>query len=229
MNKRLISVGWPTLKYSMFKPSRYYISIVFVTFISLLFNLPNFFLYKVALCQNMAPRQFVSARWWTVFGYVRESLTRILPIVLLILFNAVLIYIVKTSRKRMKSSVNILAAANKQKRESGAHNSLTSQSGAGKKLLNESKEPNNNNNNNNSSEPRANGSGSLTISTNANKDPTTTTTNGTGGHIHSVEISMLLKNQASKRNRQENQLTWMSIVVGKFFFNPILSFIRFLF
>jgi hypothetical protein len=31
---------------------------------------------------------------------------------------------------------------------------------------------------------------------------------------HAQEINALLKNQASKRNRQENQLTWMTIVVG---------------
>lgn len=123
----------------------------------------------------MEPREFVRKRWWSVFGYVRETLTRILPILLLILFNAVLIYIVKTSRKRMKSSVNVLRDHNK-KIESAAKTNA-----------------------NVNAERVAGSNGNASNSAN----------------IHSSEVGLLLKNQASKRSRQENQLTWMSIVVGQ--------------
>ena len=192
-------MGWPTLKYTLFKPSRYYISILFVTLISLLSNLPNFFLYKVALCQDMVPRDFVSARWWTVFGYVRETLTRILPIVLLIVFNAVLIYIVKTSRKRMKSSVNILGASGSNAKKRGSNNPVNNNStGKQPQSAQPASQPlitapatNNTNTSNNkkgeSGQVKQNGSGS--ISGNANNN-----TNGhSSSHIHTAEISLLLK------------------------------------
>lgn len=124
--ERLISVGWPTRKYKLFKPSRYYLSCVLVIAISLVLNLMNFFVYKIGQCEpssysdssasfvdpdrqpekltNLLPRSFVMEKWWMMYGYVKEVLTRVLPILVLILLNIMLIYIVRSSRERMKES-----------------------------------------------------------------------------------------------------------------------------
>lgn len=123
----------------------------------------------------------------------------------------------------MKSSVNILGASGSNAKKRGSNNPVNNNStgkqpqsaqpasqAASQPLITA---PATNNTSNNkkgeSGQVKQNGSGS--ISGNANNN-----TNGhSSSHIHTAEISLLLKNQASKRNRQENQLTWMSIVVGK--------------
>jgi hypothetical protein len=43
-------------------------------------------------------------KWWSVFGYTRELLTRVMPIVLLVIANIILIGIVRSSRNRMKKN-----------------------------------------------------------------------------------------------------------------------------
>lgn len=165
----MISVGWPTHKYTLFKPSRYYLSFVVVLFLAFLLNMANFFLYKIELCKTvLIPRSFTMEGWWTVYGYVKELLTRVLPIVLLIVSNIVLVCIVKSSRKKMKESVSISYST----RVSSGINKKISFFSCFKSDANYS-----------------------TVLIDANNP--------------------LLKTQTpSKRNRQENQLTWMTIFVA---------------
>ena len=67
--ERLISVGWPTHRYTLFKPSRYYLSCVIVIGLAVLLNIVNFFLYKTELCENlMMPRSFTQSWWWRYYG-----------------------------------------------------------------------------------------------------------------------------------------------------------------
>lgn len=249
-------------KYTLFKPSRYYLSCVLVFLISFLSNIPNFFIYKVELCQTEpVPRGFIVEKWWSVYGYVREFLTRVFPIILLIIFNIALIYIVKSSRKKMKESVNIMArkdradrAANKAKVSTAISNDSTTVVAT------------TTNSNGNNGEPLSTKNGSK-VKLNLiakSSTPTTTSTQTTTTYISSSivpstasgstkhkhpflspsnnsstnvktnaaspietrkismspftndtnELNVLMKNQASKRNRQENQLTWMTIFVG---------------
>jgi hypothetical protein len=101
--ERLISIRWPTKKYKLFKKSRYYISCVIVVLISIVFNFLYFFLYEVHLC-SLSTREFTKTIYWKTYGYVKEVLMRVVPIVLLTGANGLLIYTVKMSRKRMQNS-----------------------------------------------------------------------------------------------------------------------------
>jgi hypothetical protein len=101
--ERLINVGWPTISHQLFKSSKFYLSCVLVIFIAVLMNISNFFLYKVELCKTqLIPRLFVMEKWWIAFGYIKEIITRILPITALTISNIVLVSIVRKSRKRMR-------------------------------------------------------------------------------------------------------------------------------
>lgn len=105
--ERLVSIRWPTKKYKLFKKSRYYVSCVIAVIISIIFNFLYFFLYEVAICSPIIPRKIiVDTVFWTVFGYIKETLMRILPIILLTGANSLLIYTVKMSRRRMQKSLN---------------------------------------------------------------------------------------------------------------------------
>ena len=104
--ERLVSVGWPMHKYTLFKPSRYNMSCVCVISLAVVFNIPNFLLYKIGVCAPLEPRSFTITRWWSVYGFVKEAITRIVPIIMLVLFNMALIYIVRSSRQRMKASLS---------------------------------------------------------------------------------------------------------------------------
>nr|QVK45821.1 G protein-coupled receptor [Proales similis] len=161
--ERLISVGWPTHKNKLFKPSRYYMSCALVLLLAIGFNMANFFLYKVELCRSVIiPRSFTMEKWWSIYGYLKEAFTRILPIILLTLFNIALICIVKSSRKRMKESLSI--------------------------KLNET--------------PRGSTYFKFLCISRAPSEAS------------DLPSRSLLKSQAAKRNRQENQLTWMTIFVA---------------
>lgn len=164
----MISVGWPTLKYRLFKPSRYYLSCFSVFFVAIISNIANFFLYEIELCKSVTTRSFTTESWWAIYGLVKEFVTRILPIVLLIIFNIILICIVKSSRKRMNESVNFnISKRSKANKKISLINCMTST--------------------HNKSELR-------------NETPETN--------------KKLLRNPVNKRNRQENQLTWMTIFVA---------------
>lgn len=141
-----------------------------VFFIAVISNIANFFLYQIELCKSVITRSFTTESWWAIYGLVKEVLTRILPIVLLIIFNIILICIVKSSRRRMNESVNFNSSKNSKVKLNGKIpliNCVTSNNNKSK-LRNESKE----------------------------------------------SSKQLLRNPVNKRNRQENQLTWMTIFVA---------------
>ena len=169
--ERLISVGWPTYKLKLFKPSRYYMSCFIVLGISIIFNIANFFLYGVELCQNhLQPRPFIMTKLWTIYGYIKEVITRILPIIALIIANIILIFIVRTSRKRMRKNLKI-----------------TVDSPDGKKITIQN----------------------IFCCKKSNNKRTKK------GSQEFVEMNdNLIKSQGNKRNRQDNQLTWMTIFVA---------------
>ena len=179
--ERLISVGWPTQRYTLFKPSRYYLSCVIVIGLAVVLNTVNFFLYKAELCNNhISPRDFVNSSWWAFYGYAKETLTRILPIILLIIANIALVIIVRNSRNKMRKSVNFQPKVIESKTvQNRKYTNKCNCFGKG------NKEPSNKS----SSEP-----------------------------IKPVDSSATLaKTQKSNRNRQENQLTWMTIAVAILF------------
>lgn len=132
----------------------------------------NFFLFKIELCKSeLKPRSFTMEKWWAVYGYVKEVLTRVLPIVLLILFNILLIYIVKSSRKKMQESVSISYSTKVTKsstKQLQSYCSCLPLICADKKYSTELIESKN----------------------------------------------QLIRAQTTKRTRQENQLTWMTIFVA---------------
>ena len=74
---------------------------------------------------SLKPRKFiVQTIFWTVFGYIKEILMRVVPIFLLTGANALLIYTVKMSRKRMEKNIKnktvndaVDAAANRRSRQ----------------------------------------------------------------------------------------------------------------
>lgn len=165
---RLISVGWPTQKYRLFKPSRYYLSCIVVLFIAIISNIANFFLYEIELCKSVMTRSFTTEGWWAVYGLVKEVLTRILPIVLLIFFNIILICIVKSSRRKMKESISVSLSKDSGGKLKTKFTFIKCFMLNNKKLSNETEDPS----------------------------------------------KLLLRNTATKRNRQENQLTWMTIFVA---------------
>ena len=83
--ERLVSVGWPVKKHTLFKPSRYILSVVLVILLAVCFNVLNFFLYEIVFCQSrLVPRKFTMQRWWSFYGYAKEIITRILPIIFLL-------------------------------------------------------------------------------------------------------------------------------------------------
>ena len=128
------------------------------------------------MCKSdLMPRLFTIEKWWTVYGYVKEVLTRVLPIVLLIISNIVLIYIVRSSRKKMQESVNISYSSRASKNLDKKFFTISC-------FCIKSKNENMNKNN-------------LKDSTNR-------------------LLSTTAKPPPSKRNRQENQLTWMTIFVA---------------
>lgn len=105
--ERLISVGWPTKKYILFKPSRYYISCVCVVLLSVLFNLCLFFLFEAKFCySSIVPSDFFSKMkaFLDVYQIFKEIITRVLPLIILIISNVILICIVKKSRKKMRKN-----------------------------------------------------------------------------------------------------------------------------
>jgi hypothetical protein len=202
--ERLISVGWPTLKYTLFKPSRYYLSVALVVAIAFASNIVNLFLFKIEFCKNnLQPRGILMQSWWVIYGYVKEVLTRIVPILLLILANIMLICIVRSSRKRMKEStsfgtnnnknkLSVASGKNHQNRRSVFEKTTTCCCPCvGKKNSrdsivlnpNETVELTNNNNNNNS-------------------------------RMSSTPVVTAPPQSATKKNRQESQLTVMTIVVA---------------
>jgi hypothetical protein len=82
---------------------------------------------------SLKPRKFiVQTVFWTVFGYIKEILMRIMPIVLLTSANALLIYTVKMSRKRMEKNIKnkttndaVDVAANRRSRQDNQLTSMT--------------------------------------------------------------------------------------------------------
>lgn len=102
--ERLVSITSPIRKVQLFKKSRYNLSIALVILIALLTNIINFFLYKVELCENdVKPREFTSSQYWIIYGYLKELLMRVIPIILLISANIILILTIKNSQKRIQS------------------------------------------------------------------------------------------------------------------------------
>lgn len=51
---------------------------------------------------QLIPRLFVMEKWWIAYGYIKEIITRILPITTLIIANIALVSIVRKSRKKMR-------------------------------------------------------------------------------------------------------------------------------
>ena len=210
--ERLISVGWPTHKYALFKPSRYYLSCAIVILIALVSNISNLFLFKIEFCKNnLVPRNFLGESWWKVYGYVKEVLTRILPIIILIVANIMLIIIVRSSRKRMKESTSIRALAKKkltnaQNRSTNQGNLFSSFTGKKSSLATRSDSatcvkqevveliP---------------GGGEVS----AKVRSSSSAASGTKGRSSSSTASGILQ-ASTKKNRHESQLTIMTIVVA---------------
>jgi hypothetical protein len=92
--ERLISVGWPTQRYTLFKPSRYYLSCVIVITLSILSNIANFFLYQIELCKSVLPRSFTMERWWSFYGEYLSSL------VFFFVFSLILLFLFKATPKK---------------------------------------------------------------------------------------------------------------------------------
>jgi hypothetical protein len=219
--ERLISVGWPTQKYTLFKPSRYYLSCFLVCTIAIVLNIANFFLYKIEFCKTLlVPRMFTMQKWWTVYCYVKEVLTRILPIIILIIVNIMLVYIVRSSRERMKESTSVGLVNKKQLR--------------GPKLNSKTQ------NNNNNVYGKRNGNNifssnclkscfvrdrssilfneeNLELNGGQSKKQSLLVPNASSATLSSVKQQQLptfvMLNQ-TKKNRQENQLTIMTIFVA---------------
>jgi hypothetical protein len=130
--ERLVSIRWPTKKYQLFKKSRYYLSCIIVALVSITFNFLYFFLYEVTMC-SLKPQKFiVQTIFWKVFGYIKEILMRVMPIFLLTGANALLIYTVKMSRKRMEKNIKnkttndaVDVAANRRSRQDNQLTSMT--------------------------------------------------------------------------------------------------------
>lgn len=149
-------------------------SCVIVMILALVFNLVNFFLYKIEFCKSdLIPRSFTMHRWWSIYGYARELLTRVMPIILLVIANIILIGIVRSSRNRMKKNRgNNSAAMTKQQSVNNQENIEFIDKNGGNK------------------DQKATIIDIQSSSTGANKKP------------------------AVSRNRQENQLTTMTIFVA---------------
>jgi hypothetical protein len=198
--ERLISVGWPTLKYSLFKPSRFYLSCMVVIAIAFASNIINLFLFKIEFCKNnLQPRAILMQSWWVVYGYVKEVLTRIVPILLLIMANIMLICIVRSSRKRMKESTSF--GAHKNSKLSAAHSrqarpplfeKTTGRCCACFKKSAVERD---------SVALNAHETVELTVSARARANPT-------------PAVTATAPQSATKKNRQESQLTVMTIVVA---------------
>jgi len=98
-------IGWPMKKYILFKPSRYYLSCAIVLALAVLVNLCLFFLYDAKYCRSsIIPTQFLVK--WTffidIYQIFKEIITRVLPLIILIISNVILIFIVKKSRNKMR-------------------------------------------------------------------------------------------------------------------------------
>ena len=159
--ERLISVGWPTKKYTFFKPSRYYLSCILIFILAISFNIINFFFAKIGLCKPLQNSSFMGSSWFSIYSFIKEALVRVIPIIILIIANIALIIIVKNSRNRMKS-----------------------------KSVTKSVEE-----------------------TNTNCCVCWTSTEG-NEPTRPEATKSLIKSQANKRNRQDNQLTLMTICVA---------------
>ncbi len=61
--ERLVSVGWPTKKYTYFKPSRFILSCAVAFVLAILFNSVLFFEYEIEFCREFRPRAFVFEKW----------------------------------------------------------------------------------------------------------------------------------------------------------------------
>lgn len=130
--ERLISVGWPTKKYVLFKPSRYYLSVISVIALSVLVNLCLFFLYKAKYCASTIEPSAFSISMHAIldiFQVFKEIITRVLPLIILIISNVILICIVKKSRKKMRKnrdSKKRKATAASQQQQQNEQNKQTS-------------------------------------------------------------------------------------------------------
>lgn len=92
-------------KYILFKPSRYYLSCACVLALAVLANLCLFFLYDAKYCRSsIMPTQFLT-NWQfyiDIYQVFKEIITRVLPLIVLIISNVILICIVKKSRNKMR-------------------------------------------------------------------------------------------------------------------------------
>lgn len=61
--ERLISVGWPTKKYTYFKPSRFIWSCILVLLGTIIINLYLFFEFKASFCVGIMIREFTYSPW----------------------------------------------------------------------------------------------------------------------------------------------------------------------
>jgi hypothetical protein len=233
--------------------------VILVILFSFLSIIPYFLVYKAGICKPLEPREFIREKWWSVYGYIREFLTRIFPIILLIIFNIALIYIVKSSRRKMKESVNI----NVRKKtnasttsgvllDAGVTAATPGSSKRSSRLSFFKSKPTTTTttttsttlaiaNPENASESQmltvkttgGGGGGDMTKQQSFIKNdikpknstceltiaPAATSTTPAKVSLSPYandtnEINMLIKHQANKRTRQENQLTWMTIFVG---------------
>lgn len=95
-------------KYILFKPSRYYLSCVCVLVLAIIFNLCLFFLYDAKYCEStIVPSRLNNPNMKLIletYQIFKEIITRVLPLIILIISNVILICIVKKSRKKMRQN-----------------------------------------------------------------------------------------------------------------------------
>ena len=92
-------------KYILFKPSRYYLSCACVVALAVLVNLCLFFLYDAKYCRSSIVATPFLIKWTffiDIYQIIKEVITRVLPLIILIICNVILICIVKKSRNKMK-------------------------------------------------------------------------------------------------------------------------------
>ena len=103
--------GWPMKKYILFKPSRYYLSCVCVLVLAIIFNLCLFFLYDAKYCEStIVPSRLNNANMKRIldnYQIFKEIITRVLPLIILIISNVILICIVKNRDRNSRRDATI--------------------------------------------------------------------------------------------------------------------------
>nr|QVK45822.1 G protein-coupled receptor [Proales similis] len=116
--ERMVSVRFPTHKSKLFSPLRFNISCVAVLIIAVGMNVIDFFTHPVVNCAPTA-HPISTGQAYIVFNYIRQIMTRLFPIGLLVAANVVIISTVQQSRNRMKKKLPSSSASQstKEKKE----------------------------------------------------------------------------------------------------------------